>query len=550
MKTNRKTIILIIIALCITSTSCLGSIAKKEDTESIPTENEYLITEENTQPNPTPPTMATSTESPQSAGPEVLWEVNHGAFPDSVNSNLLPFVGLGEIKIYTETYDHGGTKFLPVFERGYDYDGTNVYTTTPANNPVAYDLQTGAQVWISDMEGEVIGVGENTVFIYTVENRVYGLDKTNGSELWKIIVEGLLPSNPELNPFTSGMDPSDQDGELYDFVFHNNGEYIIPAHINIGAYHYSIRFLHINEINGEAYFSPLNESIDSLIHPLFYLDNILICNDSHSLYAIDIMDGSIIWKWNGEGPFRFTGGIIGTDQQNEVLYLTGEGENGFQHSLFALNLLTGEPVWENIITVPDTESEFSNSTGKFILQKYFYFAYTSSVYIYDISTGKRINRITSDYSIRILPTDQGLIIYNLDLGIAEGVDPITGEVLWQDDEFKYEQWYYAYQNILYYLNEDRRLEALDIYTGDILWTLDDVKMTIELASNSRNFLDGNLNLIKVGNHLIYLLDLNTGKIENIELTGNWTPNRGKEHIQILNDQTWIYFGELLGVIKP
>jgi outer membrane protein assembly factor BamB len=72
------------------------------------------------------------------------------------------------------------------------YDGKTAYFLDDHKRISALDINSKNLLWQSNMQGEIIGLGLNTILIETNNNRIYGLDKKNGEERWKVIIGTLL----------------------------------------------------------------------------------------------------------------------------------------------------------------------------------------------------------------------------------------------------------------------------------------------------------------------------------------------------------------------
>jgi outer membrane protein assembly factor BamB len=60
------------------------------------------------------------------------------------------------------------------------------------------DIKTGKQLWRSDIQGTLLGISKNIVFVNRDDERIFALDTTTGKEKWKLILASLVPSGTRL----------------------------------------------------------------------------------------------------------------------------------------------------------------------------------------------------------------------------------------------------------------------------------------------------------------------------------------------------------------
>jgi outer membrane protein assembly factor BamB len=209
--------------------------------------------------------------------PSVNWELNHRSdiSPlDTYNSELFAsWDNSWDIDFITKELSKPHDNFIPVYPKSYAYDDRNIYLTQQDGYPAAYDINDGSELWVSNMDGYVVGCGQETVFVFTNNNRIYGLNKSDGQEKWKIIIDTLISADEECTPFP--------------YFFETNGVYTIPLKYSYQTYNHSIRFLHLNEENGEAELTTYQSDIAGLIEPLMVHQDTLIGIDDDALFSIN-----------------------------------------------------------------------------------------------------------------------------------------------------------------------------------------------------------------------------------------------------------------------
>ena len=118
----------------------------------------------------------------------VIWSYPFNPINISTDSNydIRKFFSNDEV-IYITQQDY--YFYYPI---GYALDLDYVYFPTDLANILSINLQSGDVVWKSELQGYVLGVGKDTVFVLTGNNRVYVLNKSSGTDKWKILLEVLV----------------------------------------------------------------------------------------------------------------------------------------------------------------------------------------------------------------------------------------------------------------------------------------------------------------------------------------------------------------------
>ncbi len=378
------------------------------------------------------------------------------------------------------------------YGKGYAFDDRSFYLPHQAAKIVSIDSMSGLIKWQSEIGGYVLAVGEETVFVFTGEDRIYGLDKNNGEVKWKIILELLFEDGTGLRiaPMMHRID------EKFVLILHSWSEWG-----NENAFW----LLHVDEIDGTNSLIQAKE-LSRGVTPLFFTDNLFIAEDEYSntFMGVNYADGRIIWQINRpesdspesdspEGHLT----IIDIDVQQKILYLSIEYYSSailnWIYDLIAVDMLTGEPIWGGSVgDINDSLGIGVTGNNCEIHEKYMICEtatledFTTETYrIYDTKTGQFLNSYTPErtYDHTYLG-ENGLLVYYYDVGIMQGIDYLTGEILWQDDEVRWEHIYsdsYYYKDVIVVNHQGVDL-AIDQRTGNHLWE-DDSRIFLGLIED-------------------------------------------------------------------
>jgi outer membrane protein assembly factor BamB len=473
----KKTFILLIIVILISGflASCTGT-QMQLDADSDEEIVEALKTKTSSQSESSTDETATPF-SQLNDGDEILagrerWaaEFNLPVYHDHDTSNdysrqLLPMI--------TESNYHQQV----FYGKGYAFDDRSFYLPHQAAKIVSIDSMSGLIKWQSEIGGYVLAVGEETVFVFTGEDRIYGLDKNNGEVKWKIILELLFEDGTGLRiaPMMHRID------EKFVLILHSWSEWG-----NENAFW----LLHVDEIDGTNSLIQAKE-LSRGVTPLFFTDNLFIAEDEYSntFMGINYADGSIIWRITKPESYLDGGALyfVDMDIEEKILYLLTQVYSGEIHNviydLIAIDMMTGDLIWGGSIgEVNDSFGIGIFSASCDILEKYLvcltnpFDDQNQDVYnIYNKNTGQFVNTFTPErIQYRTYLGENGLLVYYYDLGIMQGIDYLTGEILWQDDEVRWEHIYsdsYYYKDVIVVNHQGVDL-AIDQRTGNHLWEND------------------------------------------------------------------------------
>jgi outer membrane protein assembly factor BamB len=168
--------------------------------------------------DPTPPTDLE--DFVQEVGLKILWSDRLTKGSGGRRLDLVPAVGGGRVliadsrgRVLAADLDNGRVLWeqktdLP-FSGGPDLDGDRIYLGTSGGQVVALSATDGREIWRAQLDSEVLSVprvaGEGTVIVHTLDDTVYGLNRTNGAEKWKIAYPAPIltlrgSSSPSVTP--------------------------------------------------------------------------------------------------------------------------------------------------------------------------------------------------------------------------------------------------------------------------------------------------------------------------------------------------------------
>jgi outer membrane protein assembly factor BamB len=430
------------------------------------------------------------------------------------------------------------------YPKVYYYDETTLYAPNINQQISAIDINTGNLLWQSDLTGYVIGLGLNSVLVYTKNNRIYGLDKSNGKEEWKIIIGLLLSENQESSPF-----PFSQEFQ---------GEIIIPMNSGCGNYN-NLRFLHItDETTGENWLSDCNPDYEA--EPgtiLAFVDGIFITTNSRwdgfenyaNVTGYDPHNGSIIWKVEENAHDLLNIRIREFNTENKILYIQSYHNSGLGEGvtdLLAIDVVSGDLVWgKGIFQLNGLDSYLrpNTYTNFFLTKKLVYYYSDNEILVFQKNDGLLINKIPIERKFTPFFSENGMIVYYPELGIAQGIDPLSQDILWENDEFpspnterSLDNWNYNYYEdlIIFNLNGTSELFAVDQKSGDELW-----RSQIECNSCDMILINKFGGSLIIGNvNDLWLMDLHSGDIR-LANEGRSSTTDGIFIIETLDENSWI-----------
>lgn len=412
------------------------------------------------------------------------------------------------------------------FPTGYAIDMNSAYFPSELTQIVSVDLQSGNMNWRSELSGFVLGIGDNTVFVLTSDDRIYGLDKKTGSEKWKIYLKLLVEENDYYS--------------LYPQIIQLSESYYLPV-VTDCPHGLSLRFLKIDENSGESGYTRCNAEVDESLVPLLVLgDQLFAANES--FYNLNIEDGTV--NWIIKSPRDISSSldklnVLDLDiDKGTFYYYTGMGS---LEDIYAIDIYTGNPIWpEGLIKRNGIKTDYLAgeiySVERFIILD----SNLGIIYIFDKDDGLLINQIEAERKHEIYTAENGLIINYYDIGMKFGVDYASGVELWKDDETvpyqssKVGGRFLHFQDVLLIPDEHKDQVAIDQKTGAKLWTKD--------INHNEEFGFHNGYLVYFNGEALERINIQNGTTTSINLNELGSANYDQGHIRIINDALWMICG--------
>lgn len=356
------------------------------------------------------------------------------------------------------------------FGRGYAFDESSFYFPSGRPGIISVDTLTGSENWMSEIGGYVVAVGSETVFVLTSENRIYGLDKKTGEDIWKIFLEMLFDENTYL--------------EITPLMHKQNDKYVMIIRTHKTSDESKFWLLQFNESTGDHELIQANSTLNGDYVPFYYLENLFIANNypNNSVVGVNYANGNLIWAI--EKPTQNEGhqlSIFHIEEDEKVLYLWHEcySYESQYYDLLAVDMVSGNLVWGGSLSEINNYSAGLGNVFACDLRETFlicniekYDSDISHYDIYDRKTGQLLNSIVPERQNYTYLSENGLVVNYYEVGILQGIDYKTGEILWQDDETELGQWrnYFIYEDIIVVKGSDLKYFAIDQQSGTQLWT--------------------------------------------------------------------------------
>lgn len=416
------------------------------------------------------------------------------------------------------------------YPSGYAHDLSNFYFPSVKQYVISVDLNSGEVAWQSELQGYVLGVSENTVFILTSEERIYGLDKKTGTEKWTIYLELLFDEDDYFS--------------YYPQLIQHSGKNILPIEATCPN-SLSLRFLSIDENTGVTVLTPCYPEVDESLAPLIVLGDQVFAADQ-SFYNLNSEDGSVNWKIDSPGKVSTS-----LDNLNILSFDFGKGilyyyiGSIYLKDIYAIDIYSGKSIWpDGLLNLNGMKSDHVSgqyySVEKYIVLDNYDEGY---VFIFDKENGKLINSIEATRRHEIIVAENGFILYYHEIGVFVGIDYISGVELWKNDEIEIydnpleREKFLCYQDIVIIPDSDQNLMAIDQKTGSILW----VK---EINKNEKfGIEDGNL--VYYNEEKLELVDIFSGTSKVIDLDNMGFPHIYGDHVEKVSKNSWIICGHNL-----
>ena len=273
-----------------------------------------------------------------------------------------------------------------------------------------------------------------------------------------------------------------------------------------------------------------------LMPPLVADDILYTGGGDGSLYALDIQTGEEIWSASGFGQMESTGAIAGDlivsggyskqvqalDRRNGEVVWTFNTSHVVQasplivegrvfiatdHATFALDLQTGELIWE---TATGEENAFMGAPA--IEDNVIYTTGGKVLLALDSETGDELWRVENESQFTALALANGLIyVGNFDQ-FFRAYDQATGEERWK---FEGSGLFWSAPSIagdIVYAGNDDQIYALDARTGELLWSYktDGIAVSEPVIVDDVIYVSDSSHELPRGPRHLYALDSSTG----------------------------------------
>ena len=264
---------------------------------------------------------------------------------------------------------------------GLAMDGNVIYVTTGFGVVVAANAEDGSKVWEQDLKSPLRiapMVAADKVFVQSVDNKFYALNKDNGEVLWDYdiamedttMVGGAVAAySPELEVVINGF----SNGEIQAF----NAVFGSPLWSDILI------------ANRQAYSSTFLHTVKA--SPVIDGETAYVLGSADVLAAVDIRSG--MRKWDKE-----IGGVNTPLLIENTLYVVTNG-----NELVALDKETGDVLWSDAIELSGKSSEIMVYAPLMINGQLWVTTSNGHVLAYEPTTGKLLKNIDLDEDLNSAP---------------------------------------------------------------------------------------------------------------------------------------------------
>lgn len=333
-----------------------------------------------------------------------------------------------------------------------------IYYSTTDGYLVALDATTGQEKWelLLNAEHRYLESPEilNGIIYVKDYGVLYAVDSITGQEIWKI------PLDTRLNIFKEG-------------IFFIDGNELVSLDVNTGQEKGRTKI-------SDAKWDGRNKYIS---YEIIGASNGIVCiRDVNNDYnGIDLVSGQEIWNFSdGERgmplpPVLSDGKLYAIKEE----YLNGVTLN----YLIAVDIFSGQMIWktkieENVDTAPVISNGFAYVGGYFGGNHYLYFIDAMTGDLKWKSSEPVSNYYVSDGKVFFLKYDESFNDY------LHAVNGMTGQDIWkricESSNYSYESipgaidglrtFIGSFNGVLYIIDEEGNLKALDINTGKDKWT--------------------------------------------------------------------------------
>ena len=280
-------------------------------------------------------------------------------------------------------------------------DGKSLYIGDDVGVMYALDAKTGKTRWTFDTGMRIVGspaVSEGVVVFGSANYTIYGLHAKTGKQLWHITTNQAVMGAATIHEGIAYIGGGD--GRMFAIDIHT------------GKVKWS--------------FDQLTNYV--LTRPLVYNDKLYFgCWDTH-FYALNLTDGSLVWKWNnGKGNPKLSPASVWPVAANGKIFITAP-----DRYFTCLDAETGEQVWRTK-QYKVRETVGLSEDGKTVYSKCMW----DTVVAMDATTHEPVTRWAAhaDFGYEHNPAmpleKEGTLWVSTKNGLLLGMDAATGKVLWR-----------------------------------------------------------------------------------------------------------------------
>ena len=280
-------------------------------------------------------------------------------------------------------------------------DGKSLYIGDDVGVMYALDAKTGKTRWTFDTGMRIVGspaVSEGVVVFGSANYTIYGLHAKTGKQLWHITTNQAVMGAATIHEGIAYIGGGD--GRMFAIDIHT------------GKVKWS--------------FDQLTNYV--LTRPLVYNDKLYFgCWDTH-FYALNLSDGSLVWKWNnGKGNPKLSPASVWPVAANGKIFITAP-----DRYFTCLDAETGEQVWRTK-QYKVRETVGLSEDGKTVYSKCMW----DTIVAMDATIHEPVTRWAAhaDFGYEHNPAmpleKEGTLWVSTKNGLLLGMDAATGKVLWR-----------------------------------------------------------------------------------------------------------------------
>ncbi|MFH1612718.1 MAG: PQQ-binding-like beta-propeller repeat protein [bacterium] len=301
------------------------------------------------------------------------WQMlfNNSQHTNFLKTETLPYLSLSWTYLTNNTIISSSAVF-----------GEVLYVGSGDKNLYAINIVDGSLVWKFSSQGSIFSspaINNNTIFIGSKDKNLYALDAKTGQIKWTYLANGDILASPLVS-----------EGKVF---------------ISVGYPEKSI--VAINENTGEKIWQI--ETMQMVYSSPALFSNTLFCgSDDGYLYALDINNGNIKWKFQTNGNMFLSSVSI---KDNVVYCFPGN----FEKNVYAINITDGSLKWkfkDSVEKILVTGSSVAISDKEVYFQMGFLESY---VYCLNADTGdlqwKTLTGKTADFGVLSTPLITNNYIY-------------------------------------------------------------------------------------------------------------------------------------------